>query len=129
MEKEVIQPRSYEAFLFGEIVGQNPDLYSFWHSSQITDPGLNLSMFQNKELDKFLEIARQTFNEKKRLENLSNIQTLLAEEKPAIFLYNPFSLYLLPQSVKGNHIEYANLPSEKFTDVENWHLYSKRVLK
>ncbi|MDD3487764.1 MAG: peptide ABC transporter substrate-binding protein [Candidatus Pacebacteria bacterium] len=129
LEKEVIQPRSYEAFLFGEIVGQNPDLYSFWHSSQITDPGLNLSMFQNKELDKFLEIARQTFNEKKRLENLNNIQTLLAEEKPAIFLYNPFYLYLLPQSVKGNHIEYANLPSEKFTDIENWYLYSKRVLK
>jgi len=129
LEKEVIQTRSYEAFLFGGIIGQNPDLYSFWHSSQITDPGLNLSAYQNKELDKFLETTRQTFNEKKRLEDLKNIQMILSQEKPAIFLYNPFYLYPLPQSVKGNNIQYANLPSEKFADIENWYLFTKRVLK
>ncbi|MFA5360651.1 MAG: ABC transporter substrate-binding protein [Candidatus Paceibacterota bacterium] len=128
LEKEVIQTRSYDALLFGEIIGQNPDLYPFWHSSQITNPGLNLSAYQNQELDKFLETARQTFNEKKRLEDLKNIQKILSQEKPAIFLYNPFYLYLLPQTVKGNNIQYANVPSEKFADIENWYLYTKRTL-
>lgn len=129
LEKEVIQTRSYDALLFGSIIGQNPDLFSFWHSSQITDPGLNLSLYQNDELDKFLEITRQTFNEQKRLENLINIQKILYEDKPAIFLYNPFYLYLLPQKVQGNNIQYANVPSEKFVDIENWYLYTKRVFK
>ncbi|MDD5760495.1 MAG: ABC transporter substrate-binding protein [Candidatus Pacebacteria bacterium] len=127
LEKTVIQPRSYDALLFGEIIGQNPDLYSFWHSSQITNSGLNLSNYQNQELDKFLETARQTFNEKKRLEDLKNIQEILSQEKPAIFLYNPFYLYLLPQAVKGNNMQYVNFPSEKFADVENWYLYTKRT--
>lgn len=129
LEKEVIQNRSYDALLFGEIIGQNPDLYSFWHSSLISNPGLNLSLYQNKELDKYLEIARQTFNEKKRLENLENIQKILFEEKPAIFLYNPFYLYLLPKNIKNNNTQYANLPSEKFINIENWYLYTKRSLR
>jgi peptide/nickel transport system substrate-binding protein len=129
LEKEVIQTRSYDALLFGEIIFQNPDLYPFWHSSQATNPGLNLSAYQNQELDKFLETTRQTFNEKKRIEDLKNIQEILSQEKPAIFLYNPFYLYLLPQTVKGNNIQYANIPSEKFADVENWYLNTRRVIK
>jgi peptide/nickel transport system substrate-binding protein len=129
LEKEIIQTRSYDALLFGAIIGQNPDLFSFWHSSQTTDPGLNLSLYQNDELDKLLETTRQTFNEQKRLEDLIKIQNILYENKPAIFLYNPFYLYLLPQKVKGNNIQYANVPSEKFVDIENWYLYTKRVFK
>ena len=129
LEKEVIQNRSYDALLFGEIIGQNPDLYSFWHSSLISSPGLNLSLYQNKELDKYLEIVRQTFNEKKRFENLENIQKILFENKPAIFLYNPFYLYLLPQNIKNNTTQYTNLPSEKFINIENWYLYAKRTLR
>lgn len=129
LEKEIIQTRSYDALLFGAIIGQNPDLFSFWHSSQTTDPGLNLSLYQNNELDKFLETTRQTFNEEKRLADLMSIQTILHEEKPAIFLYNPFYLYLLPQKIQGNNIQYANVPSEKFVDIENWYLYTKRVFK
>ena len=129
LEKEIIQTRSYDALLFGAIIGQNPDLFSFWHSSQTTDPGLNHSLYQNNELDKFLETARKTFNEKKRLEDLINIQKILNEDKSALFLYNPFYLYLLPQKVQGNNIQYANMPSEKFTDIENWYLRTKRVLK
>jgi peptide/nickel transport system substrate-binding protein len=129
LEKEIIQARSYDALLFGAIIGQNPDLFSFWHSSQTADPGLNLSLYQNEELDKLLETTRQTFNEQKRLEDLINIQKILYEDKSAIFLYNPFYLYLLPQKVQGNDTKYANVPSEKFVDIENWYLHTKRVLK
>lgn len=129
LEKEIIQTRSYDALLFGEIMGQDPDLFSFWHSSQITDPGLNLSAYQNKELDELLEKTRQTFDEEQQINNLKTIQNILSEDKPAIFLYNPFYLYILPQKVKGYNIQYANLPSEKFADIENWYIYTKRTIK
>ena len=129
LEKEIIQTRSYDALLFGEIIGQDPDLFSFWHSSQTTDPGLNLSAYQNKDLDALLEKTRQTFDEEQRLNDLKTIQSILFEDKPALFLYNPFYLYILPQKVKGYNIQYANLPSEKFADIENWYLNTKRILK
>jgi len=129
LEKEIIQTRSYDALLFGEIIGQDPDLFSFWHSSQTTDPGLNLSGYQNKDLDDLLEKVRQTFNEEQRINDLKMIQNILLEDKPALFLYNPFYLYILPQKVKGYNIQYANLPSEKFVDIENWYIYTKRSIK
>jgi len=129
LEKEIIQTRSYDALLFGEIIGQDPDLFSFWHSSQTTDPGLNLSSYQNKHLDELLEKTRQTFDEKQRLNDLKEIQGILLEDNPALFLYSPFYLYILPQKIKGYNIQYANLPSEKFSDIENWYIYTSRILK
>ena len=128
LEKEIIQTRYYDALLFGEIIGQNPDLFSFWHSSQITDPGLNLSAYQNKNLDELLEKTRQTFDEEERTNDLKTIHSILLEDKPALFLYNPFYLYILPQKIKGYNIQYANLPSEKFADIENWYIYTKRTI-
>ena len=128
LEKEIIQTRTYDALLFGEVIGQDPDLFSFWHSSQTTDPGLNLSAYQNKELDELLEKTRQTFDEEQRINDLKTIQNILFENKPALFLYNPFYLYILPQKVKGYNIQYANLPSEKFADIENWYIYTKRTI-
>jgi len=129
LEKNVIQTRSYQALLFGEIISEDPDLFSFWHSSQITDPGLNLSTYKNPSLDKLLEETRQILNQDRRLENMKQIQTILVTDKPVIFLYNPYYLYLLPKQVQGVKIKYANLPSERWSDVENWFIYTKRKLK
>jgi len=128
LEKEIIQTRSYDALLFGEIIGQDPDLFSFWHSSQVTDPGLNLSAYQSKDLDELIERMRQDFNEEQRINDMKMIQEMFFEDKPALFLYNPFYLYILPQKVKGNNTQYANIPSERFTDIENWYIYTKRTI-
>src|SRR3989338_5612859 len=39
LSQNVIRPRKYDALLFGEIVGRDPDPFAFWHSSQRNDPG------------------------------------------------------------------------------------------
>jgi len=129
LEKQVIQTRSYDALLFGEIIGQDSNLLSFWHSSQANDSGLNLSSFQNKELDKLLEETWQIDDKEKQEQNIKRIQEILKENKPAIFLYNPYYLYILPKKIKGNEIKYANLPSERLADIENWYIFTKRTLK
>ena len=41
--KAIIKTRDFDALLYGEALGFEPDLYPFWHSSQVNDPGLNLS--------------------------------------------------------------------------------------
>lgn len=129
LEKNVIQTRSYEALLLGEIINQDPDLFIFWHSSQISYPGLNLSGYKNPQLDKLLEETRQILNEDQRLKNLQQIQTILHNDVPALFLYNPYYLVLLPKKVQNANLPYANLPSEQFSHIENWFLYTKRQLK
>ncbi|MDP3795161.1 MAG: ABC transporter substrate-binding protein, partial [bacterium] len=66
LEREVLRPRQYEALLFGEILSLEPDPFAFWHSTQKRDPGLNLSLYENRAVDKLLEEARQTLDKEAR---------------------------------------------------------------
>ncbi len=126
LEKDIIPNRSYDALLFGEMIGQDPDLFSFWHSSQTASPGLNLSAYRNKELDKLIEETRQISDIKQREKNIIQIQKILQADKPALFLYNPFFLSVLPKQIKGNNIRIANLPQEQWEDIKDWYLYTQR---
>lgn len=127
--KKVIKPRDYDALLFGEIIGTDPDPYPFWHSSQNVDPGLNLAIFTNKEVDKLLEEARQTNDlEKRRLAYL-HFQNILAEAEPALFLYNPYYSYGLPTKIQGFVLRRIATPSDRFNGIESWFIKTKHAWK
>lgn len=120
--KKVIKPRDYEAFLFGEIIGTDPDPYPFWHSSQSFDPGLNLAIFYNKQVDKLLEEARQTNDPEQRRLKYLHFQNILAEEHPAVFLYNPFYIHVLPTRIKGTTLERITVPSDRLNGIDRWYI-------
>ncbi|MBU1148520.1 hypothetical protein KKI23_00340 [Patescibacteria group bacterium] len=127
VEKEVLKPRNFQILLFGEIVGIDPDPYPFWHSAQVEYPGLNLAQYKNKDADKLLEEARKTSNVEERNNKYKEFQNLLAEEIPAIFLYNPFYSYGVSQKVKGISSIYITIPSDRFANIQNWYIKTKRV--
>lgn len=130
IKSETIDTRDYDALLYGEIVGADPDLYPFWHSSQARAPGLNLAVFANGDADKLLEQGRQTSDENKRGEFYRKFQDILAEEVPAIFLYNPSYNYVVASKIKGiataKQIVY---PSDRFTDISEWYEKTMRTWK
>lgn len=123
--KKTIKPRDYEALLFGEIIGTDPDPYPFWHSSQNFDPGLNLAIFANKQVDQLLEEARETNDPEQRRLKYLHFQNILSDEQPAIFLYNPFYTYALPKKVKGFTLTRISVPSDRFNGVERWYVKTK----
>lgn len=127
--KKVIKPRDYEALLFGEIVGADPDPYPFWHSSQSYDPGLNLAIFFNKQVDQLLEEARQSNDPEQRRLKYLQFQNILADEEPAIFLYNPYYTYALPKKIKGFTVSRITVPSDRFVGVERWFIKTRRGWK
>ena len=129
LEKEIIKPRNYQAILFGQVLGMIPDPFPFWHSSQVRDPGLNLALYKNKEGDKLLEEARQNLDEGKRKELLEKFQEILIEDAPAVFLYNPDYLYFVSKEIKGVKAGIIIDPSQRFADIENWYIKTKRVWK
>ncbi len=129
LKQEIIRPRNYEVFLYGEVLGHDPDLYHLWHSTQTRDPGLNLSLYKNDEVDKWLEEGRTTQDVSKREELYRKFQDKIADEIPAIFLYSPYYLYALGDKIKGVEIERLVFPSERFGSVEKWYVKTKRVWK
>jgi peptide/nickel transport system substrate-binding protein len=127
--EEVIKLRDYEILLFGEILEITPDLYPFWHSSQVKAPGLNLSAYENKEVDELLEEARQSLDEQERKEALESFQEILIKDVPAVFLYSPDYLYFVSEEIKGITTKIISDPSQRLSDIENWYIETKRVWK
>lgn len=129
LQKDVIKPRNYETLLLAEVVGFDPDPYPFWHSSQNQDPGLNLSGFSNKEVDKLLEEARKINDEEIRNEKYIKFQDILAKEIPAIFLYSTTYTYPISTKIKNFDISRISIPADRFNNIEEWYVKTKGEFK
>lgn len=127
--QERIRERAYDALLFGQVTGHDPDPYPFWHSSQREDPGLNLTSLKDADIDKLLEEGRTTIKSETRAEKYRAFQQKLAESYVAIFLYSPYYNYTADQKIKGLNPGIITNPAERFSTVENWYINTKRVAK
>lgn len=129
LQQNVVRPREYEALLFGQGSMLDPDPYSFWHSSQKTDPGLNLAFYENKEVDGLLADAREMTDVAKRREAYQKFQEIISLEHPAVFLYSPSYLYVVSDIVQGIRVHPINSPSDRLSDITSWYIKTKRVRK
>ena len=127
LNQTVIRPRKYDALFFGEVVGRELDLYAFWHSSQRNDPGLNISMYTNAKVDKLLEDSRVTNNAEKRISMYQQIEREILNDTPAVFMYSPDFIYILPKEIKGVSVGKIVVPSDRFSDVEKWYTETDHV--
>ena len=129
LSQDVLKPRNYQALLFGEVLGSIIDPFPFWHSSQKQDPGLNLAMYENKKADKLLEDARRSLDQEIRKEKYEELQDIIIQDIPAIFLYTPNFLYLVDEKIKGIKQGMIVDPSKRFSEIENWYIKTKRAWK
>lgn len=127
--KESIRTRSYDALLYGEEMGIDPDFYSFWHSSETKDPGLNLAMFDDSKADEILLSLREEGDPSRRGEKLGELLGIFADKHPATFLFTPDVLYVVSDTVKGWDVRSANAASSRFIGIEDWFVKTKRVFR
>ncbi|MDB5245207.1 MAG: family 5 extracellular solute-binding protein peptide/nickel transport system substrate-binding [Parcubacteria group bacterium] len=127
LTQSVIRPRAYGALLFGEVVGTNPDLYAFWDSSGKADPGLNIANYSNTTVDTLLQQARAEAQGPAKQATLADIQTRIAADYPAAFLYTPDFVYSVPSGLHGVALTRVSAPSDRFWDASHWYLYTEHV--
>lgn len=129
LEANVIRPRAYEALLFGEVLGHDPDPFAFWHTSQLKDPGLNIALYSNRRVDELLEEARRTHDTERRRRLYREFQELVSREVGAIFLYSPSQAYAVRKNIRGVEIGAIALPDERFNGINRWHVDTRRAFK
>jgi len=130
IQEEVLRTTDYELLLFGNIVKEGQDLFSFWHSSRRFYPDQNLALYQNKDVDAELETYRKTFDEQKRLIRLEKISDMISSDAPAVFLYSPDYLYIATPSLGGiNTTKTINTASDRFADATKWYVKTRRAFK
>jgi len=129
IEQEIIAPRNYQALIFGEILGADPDPFPFWHSSKRQSPGVNLTNFADKRADSLLEKGRTTTDWEERNKIYQEFQDILIAELPAIFLYSPTYTYPVNKKVQGINQTSITTPADRFNDISNWYIKTKRGFK
>ena len=129
LQQSTIRSREYEALLFGQGSSLDPDPYSFWHSSQKDDPGLNIAAYENKEVDDLLTKARESNDPTVRQEQYARFQEIIAHDVPAIFLYSPSYLYPVSNRVQGIQARPIDASADRLSDIATWYIETKRVRK
>lgn len=128
---DIIKNRNFEVLLFGSIVEHDTDLFAYWHSSQRAYPGLNISDYASKNMDKNLEILKSSINTEEREKALLNIKNELEEELPAIPLYSNNLNYIYNKNIKNSSQKI--IPdkiidkSERFININNWYIYEEKI--
>ncbi len=127
-QEEAIRLREFESLLFGTMLTAKINPFPLWHSTRIDDPGINLSGYENEELDELLEKVISS-NGKENDDALLEIQEIILEDVPAIFLYNPNYNYYISNRIKGTEERNLFYSSQRFEDIEKWYINTKRVIK
>ncbi|MCX6799662.1 MAG: peptide ABC transporter substrate-binding protein, partial [Candidatus Falkowbacteria bacterium] len=79
IQSDTIKARNYDVLFYGEALSTDPDIYAYWHSSQIGKNGLNLAGYKNDEVDKLLIEARETVDQNERIAKYQKIQAMITE--------------------------------------------------
>ncbi len=129
LTETVIKPRKYDALLFGEITGRGKDLYPFWFSGERKDPGFNIALYTNTKADNILQKARTATSTAETEKYLSAFIEIFREDRPAIFLYSPKYIYVVPKKIKGLELPPLEMSHERFAGIISSYIKTKRVWK
>lgn len=129
LQKENIRAKSYDLLLYGQNLGADSDVYSYWHSSQAVENGLNLSNWNNAKVDGLLEAARLNEDDAIRIGKYQEFQKIFADEVPASILYSPFYFYGVSRDVKVTLPTRLSVPSDRFQNISEWYTDTAKVKK
>ncbi len=89
----ILQPRRYDVLLYQLTVGGDPDVYAYWHSSQVTN-GFNFSNYKSAISDDALSSARSRVEANLRNAKYLTFARQWLVDAPAIGLYQATAQYV-----------------------------------
>lgn len=129
LNQNIIRPRKYDALFFGEVVGWQGDLYPFWDSAEANDPGLNIALYGNSKTDALLEKARETSDQSLRDANYATLVSDIENDTPAVFVYSPDLVYVIPDNLKGFALGHITEPAERLGGLSTAYIETEHIWK
>lgn len=120
----LVADRSFDILLYGIVVDEDADLYTYWHSSGRTHPGLNVSQYVNKRVDTILESIK---NGVATSADVEAVLTQIKSDIPAIFLFSPDFVYITEKNIYGIDIQEVQDAEDRFRTVHTWYKDTERV--
>ena len=117
----IIAKRNYDILIYEIELGSDPDLLPYYHSSQASATGLNLSNYRNALVDDLLLGARDTLDNDLRIKKYESFLSYWVDDVPAIGLYQPNLTYYYNKNVQtfGNDVRIVTA-LDRFSDINSW---------
>lgn len=128
--QNILQPRNYDVLLYELSIGADPDVYAYWHSSQISTRGYNFSNYANGIADDALSSARSRLEPDLRNAKYKAFAQQWLEDAPAIGLYQAVSEYVYNKHVQSMDPDaHFVTPYDRFDNVLRWSVNERSVYK
>lgn len=117
----VIATRSYDILLYEVELGADPDILAYYHSSQASQNGLNLSNYRNTLADDLILGARETVDSELRAAKYVSFLKHWVEDVPAIGIYQVNMSYYFDKKAKTfSEDSSLSTPIDRLNDVKYW---------
>ena len=117
----VVSPRAYDILIYEMQLGADPDLLPYYHSSQASSAGLNLSGYRNTIVDDLLVGARETLDTELCAKKYESFLETWASDAPAIGIYQVNMTYLYNKNVRPFDSEMVLVTAmDRFIDIYEW---------
>lgn len=100
-EQNILTTRAYDVLLYELALGADPDVFAYWHSSQATVRGFNLSNYKSGVADDALLSARSRSEPELRAAKYRGFFKQWLEDAPAVALYRPHLSYVATDNTSG----------------------------
>lgn len=127
--RDFLQPRNYDALLYAwQRLPTDPDPYTQWHSTQKQGTGQNYTGYTSVEADLLMEQARKTADESQRAALYRQVWDILADDVPAIPLYQPVYCYAVDKQVHDVRLGPLYDYPDRLRTLTDWYINQRRVL-
>ncbi|MEI7510964.1 MAG: ABC transporter substrate-binding protein [Candidatus Peregrinibacteria bacterium] len=122
-----VNHREYDVLLFGQNLGYNADIYEYFHESQAGK--LNLSEYKSPRASALIEEIRRSHDELVQKKSLQELQSVLKQDVPAIFLFSPRYTLLIDKSIKNHATPHIALLKDRFSGAQTWYMRTDEVFQ
>lgn len=128
--QNVLQPRNYDVLVYELLIGADPDVYAYWHSSQVGSSGYNFSNYSNSTADAALVSARSVLDPDLRNTKYKTFSKLWLDDVPAIGIYQPVVVYATNKYIRSVEESMPFVtPAEHYANVLDWSVRERTVYK
>lgn len=121
----------YDVLLYGISIGYDPDVFAYWHSSQVgpNSTGLNLSEYKSDKSDEALEAGRTRLDEDLRKIKYKPFLQAWKSDAPAVAIYQPRFLMVTRGTFTGFEGGQLSTATDRFWSISEWKVRNAQVVK
>lgn len=128
--QNVLQARNFDVLVYELAIGADPDVYAYWHSSQIGVSGYNFASYNNRNADAALASARSRAEVDLRNAKYISFAQQWLSDAPSLALYQPVLEYVSGKNnVAVSQSSTLIMPTDRFANVIYWSVESGTVYK